>query len=81
MGARNSQLKRPSNAERFFFEGRELTNYLKGITDKPIASNIEDLTAIGQKYMAEVKALPVFDIENVGHKIQKGGSRLAEPPL
>ena len=58
----NSQLKRPSNAERFFFEGRELTNYLKGITDKPIASNIEDLTAIGQKYMAEVKALPVFDI-------------------
>lgn len=59
----NSQLKRPSNAERFFFEGRDLTNYLKGITEKPVATNIEDLTAIGQKYMVEVKALPVFDIE------------------
>ena len=59
----NSQLKRPSNADRFFFEGRDLTNYLKGITKKPVATDIESLTAIGQEYMAEVKALPVYSIQ------------------
>lgn len=54
-----SQLKRASNAVRFFFEGRDLTDYLLKNSTHLVGKNIDDLTAIGKKHWAEVAALPV----------------------
>ena len=54
-----SLLKRPSSADRVFFEGRDITAYLKQLENKPIVADAESLTRVGREHMPMIERFPI----------------------